>query len=422
MKIAVFGATLQAAVMSALFAERGHQVTWCPQQDSTTFQLQHFNFDVNVIKLLESQQNSGFLKFSHLSDSIQHQHDAYFFAFNPSNIDLAIQVAQMLRNQAIIHPKLMINGSTFGLNGTQKLQQILPKDAWVYLPDITQEGAALESITHAASIVIGVDQNAFAEQQIKELLRPIFPRRHQLIFMPILDAEFTKISISGMLATRISYMNDLAIVAEKLEIDIENVRQGLAADSRIGASYLYSGTGFGGENFSRDILALSQTVTDSGNKSRLLQQVWEINEQQKEILFRKFWNYFGANIQGKTVAIWGASFKENSASVFNSPIHKLLQAFWAQGVKVQLHDPRALPEIEKIYGQRDDLVLCSDQYQAVDKAHALCLVTAWKQYWSLDYAQLKQCMQYPFILDGRNIYDAAYVKAQGFVYEGVGRS
>jgi UDPglucose 6-dehydrogenase len=239
--------------------------------------------------------------------------------------------------------------------------------------------------------------------------------------MPILDAEFTKLSISGMLATRISYINDLAVVAEKLGIDIEHVRQGMGTDSRIGLSYLSPGAGFGGENFSHDIMTLANTVSGTGVKSQLLAQVWEINEQQKELLFRKLWNYFNGDLKGKTVAIWGASFKENTSRIQQSPIHVMLNALWAQGVKVQLHDPQALAEIEKIYGHRKDLIYCTDQYEAVKDSHALCLLTAWKQYWSPDYKKLLQTMQHPLILDGRNIFDPDYVKAQGFAYMGVGR-
>ncbi len=420
MKIAVFGATLQAVVMSALSSEMGHFVSWCPTPNLSQFQLQSLSLDTQLNRLIEIQQNNNSLKIVD-HQILDQEFDVYFFAFNPLNQDIALDVARQLSEKAIIHPKLMINGSTFGLHGTQKLQEILFKDAWVYWPDTTQDGRSIESISQAKSIVIGVDDQGFAKTQIQELLRPIFNRSEQIMFMPILDAEFTKLSISGMLATRISYMNDLALVAEKLNIDIENVRLGLGADNRIGSSYLYPGAGFGGENFSRDILTLSQTISETGNRSLLLQQVWDINEQQKEILFRKFWNYYHADLQGKKVAIWGAAFKEKSSSVVNSPIHKLLHAFWAQGVTVQLHDPKALKEIEAIYGSRDDLVYCNDQYDAVKNVDALCLLTAWKQYQSPDYQQLKQLMKHPFILDGRNIYNPTYVKAQGFAYEGVGR-
>ncbi|HCA5311120.1 nucleotide sugar dehydrogenase [Acinetobacter baumannii] len=419
MKIAVFGTTLHAGVMAALLAEYGNQIYWCTcvscEENISVLSYQ----DQEVNHYLNKQRKAGFLKESPFSE-IPLDIEVYLFCFSPTQIELALKTVEKLSERPIIHPKLMINGSTFGLQGTEKLKQHLPKDEWVYFPDVIQEGNAINSVLDVKHVIVGVESRD-ASEIMQELLRPFFQFSYQYLFMPILDAEFTKLSISGMLATRISYMNDLAMVAEKLGIDIANVKHGIAADTRIGAAYLSPGVGFGGENFSHDILTLSSTVLETGTKSRLLEQVWAINEQQKEILFRKLWNYYHCDLSGKTVAIWGASFKENTSNIHNSPIHILLAALWAQGVKVRLHDPQALDEIASIYGSREDLILCSDQYEAAQNAHALCLVTAWKQYWSPDFKRLQQLMKHPLILDGRNIYDPAYVKARGFAYEGVGR-
>lgn len=417
MKIAMFGTTLYAGVISSLLAESGHQVFICNDlQDHTAL----FNLrDQDVVRALEKQHQSGFLSYCNFA-ALPLDIDAYFFSFNPTQEAEALDVVQKLKMRTIIHPKLMINASTFGLNGTEKLKAVLTDDHWVYFPDIIQEGQAFKSVTSASKVIIGcADQQA--QGDLEEMLRPLFPRQQQYLFMPVLDAEFTKLSISGMLATRISYMNDLADVAEKLGIDIAHVRDGMAADSRIGESYLYSGAGFGGENFSHDILTLSHTISNTGTKSQLLGQVWDINEQQKEFLFRKLWNYYHGNLAGKTIAIWGAAFKQHTSSTSFSPIHPMLAALWAQGVTVRLHDPQALEEIHTIYGERDNLILCEDQYDAVNQAHGLCVLTAWKQYWSLDYTQLKLKLAHPLILDGRNIYQPDYVKSQGFAYMGVGR-
>ncbi|OBA10411.1 UDP-glucose 6-dehydrogenase [Acinetobacter calcoaceticus] len=419
MKIAVFGTTLHAGVMAALLAEYGNQIYWCTcvscEEDISVLTYQ----DQEVNNYLNKQRKAGFLKESAFSE-ISLDIEVYLFCFSPTQIELALKTVQKLSERPIVHPRLMINGSTFGLHGTEKLKQHLPKDEWVYFPDVIQEGNAINSVLNVKHVIVGVESRDTSEA-MQELLRPFFQFSYQYLFMPILDAEFTKLSISGMLATRISYMNDLAMVAEKLGIDIANVKHGIAADTRIGAAYLSPGVGFGGENFSHDILTLSSTVSETGTKSRLLEQVWAINEQQKEILFRKLWNYYHCSLNGKTVAIWGASFKENTSNIHNSPIHILLAALWAQGVIVRLHDPQALDEIAATYGPREDLILCTDQYEAAQDAHALCLVTAWKQYWSPDFKQLQQLMKHPLILDGRNIYDPAYVKAKGFAYEGVGR-
>ncbi|MHC3122504.1 nucleotide sugar dehydrogenase [Acinetobacter sp. GN11] len=419
MKIAVFGTTLHAGVMAALLAEYGNQIYWCTSVtcEENISVLSYQDQDVN--NYLNKQRKAGFLKESPFSE-IPLDIEVYLFCFSPTQIEFALKTVEKLSERPIVHPRLMINGSTFGLHGTEKLKQHLPKDEWVYFPDVIQEGNAINSVLNVKHVIVGVESRD-ASETMQELLRPFFQFSYQYLFMPILDAEFTKLSISGMLATRISYMNDLAMVAEKLGIDIANVKHGIAADTRIGAAYLSPGVGFGGENFSHDILTLSSTVSETGTKSRLLEQVWAINEQQKEILFRKLWNYYHCSLNGKTVAIWGASFKENTSNIHNSPIHILLAALWAQGVIVRLHDPQALDEIAATYGHREDLILCTDQYEAVRDAHALCLVTAWKQYWSPDFKQLQQLMKHPLILDGRNIYDPAYVKSKGFAYEGVGR-
>ena len=419
MKVAIFGNTLYAGVLSALLSESGHFVYWCSHINPNENGQQYSFHDESVSRLLEKQLSSGFLIYRDL-DSIPLDIDAYLFSFNQTQKQQVFQLLASLKQRPIIHPKLMINASTFGLHGTEHFQQILSEDDWAYLPDTIQEGNALQSLTQAKQLIVGCTQ-ANVQTKVKELLRPFFPLAQQYLFMPILDAEFTKLSISGMLATRISYINDLAVVAEKLGIDIASVRQGMAADNRIGSAYLSPGAGFGGENFSHDVLTLASTVANTGVKSQLLAQVWDINEQQKEILFRKLWNYYHGDLHGKTVAIWGASFKENTSSIQQSPIHPMLAALWAQGVTVRLHDPQALDEIEAMYGQREDLILCKDQYVAVQGVHGLCILTAWKQYWSPDFKQLIQLMSHPLILDGRNIYDPHYVKAQGFAYMGVGR-
>lgn len=420
MKINIFGATLQAAVFSGLFSDFGHEVFWCPNENASEAEITTQYQDNNVNQLLQKQISRGFLKLQNFSE-IELSHEVCLFSFSSSEYDRAVSIVKKIEALPTGASKLLINGSTFGLEGTKRLSSYSSKNLWAYLPDNIQEGNAINSITQIQKIIIGIESDQ-TEVLLRELFRPLFPAKHQFLFMPLLDAEFTKLSISGMLATRISYMNDLAIVSEKLGIDIANVQQGLGADSRIGSSYLSPGAGFGGENFSHDILTLSNTVADTGVKSRLLEQVWEINEQQKEILFRKLWNYFNGDLKGRTIAIWGASFKENTSSIQNASIHSMLNALWAQGVVVKLHDPEALQEIEDTYGQRKDLILCQDQYDTCKNADALCLMTAWKQYWSPDYPMLKNLMKYPLILDGRNIYDPQYLKNQGFVYDGVGRS
>lgn len=383
MKIAIYGQTLQADTLVKIFSHYGHHVHWCCDD----------------------------------AKDVSHDLDCYIFCYAPTEKEKAYKIVNQLVNY---HAKgrLMINGSTFGLHGTAELQAILPNDHWAYLPDTIQEGNAIGSFVNAKQAIVGLETDD-AKVLIKELLRPMFPLDHQILFMPILDAEFAKLSISGMLATRISYMNDLANVAEKLGVDILNVKQGMAADSRIGSTYLSPGVGFGGENFSQDILTLSSEVSKTGIKSRLLEQVWNINEDQKEILFRKLWNYYQTDLKGKKIAIWGAAFKENTASTHNSPVHKMIQALLAQGVHIQLFDPEANSAIQMMYG--DSVHIVENEYEALKNADALCLLTAWQQFYNPDYSLMKTLMNHPLILDGRNIYDPEYMRHQGFIYEGIGR-
>lgn len=415
MNVTILGHSLFAAVLAAGLSESGHNVDWC-LDDIATLNIP----DPSLSSLLAQQAQAGFLNCVHLNHS-HRQPEAIFVAMTPSQQAFAQTQIQALCQQISSDQVYWINASTFGLHGTEKLQPFCKAPVWLYLPDVIQEGNALNSFKQSRQLIVGCERPE-AQQWVQTLFRAIFPLPQQYLFMPILDAEFCKLSISGMLATRISYMNDLAAVAEKLNIDIRHVQLGLAADSRIGSSYLAAGAGFGGENFSHDILTLSDTVSRYGVKSRLLEQVWQINEQQKEILFRKLWQHFQGQLQGKTIAIWGAAFKENTANTQFSSTHLLLKALWAQGAIVKLHDPQALPSIASEYGQRPDLQLFSDQYAATEGVDALCVMTAWKQYYSPNWLQLKQHMQHALVLDGRNIYDPQYVKSQGFMYQGVGRA
>lgn len=383
MQLAILGDTLQADTLTTIFSRFGHHID-------------RYDHEVDVV-----------------TDDVE----CYIFCFAPTEKARAQALIERI-SQTSNSGKLMINGSTFGLHGTAELQALSPNNHWVYLPDTIQEGNAEGSFINAQQAIIGCESE-HAKILMKELLRPMFPLAHQVLFMPILDAEFAKLSISGMLATRVSYMNDLANVAEKLGVDILNVKQGMAADSRIGATYLSPGVGFGGENFSQDILTLSSEVSKTGVKSRLLEQVWEINEDQKEVLFRKLWDYYQTDLKDKVVAIWGAAFKENTSSIHNSPVHKMIDALLAQDVKIQLFDPKAGSEISKIYG--DKLHIVGDEYTALKNADALCVLTPWQQFYNPDYSLMKSLMTHPLILDGRNIYDPKFMQQQGFIYKGIGR-
>jgi UDPglucose 6-dehydrogenase len=330
-------------------------------------------------------------------------------------------VLEHLSDQAV---QVLVNQSSFPVGTSETMQQRL-HDAGcqcvvVTLPELLQEGAALATFMRPDHILLGCD-DAEAQTLMRELLRPYNRRRDVIQVMRPREAEFAKLAIGGMLAARLSLMNDLAGLAEKLDVDIENIRQAVGSDPRIGEAYLYPGCGFGGRGFSRDVMTLTETLRQGDQSAGLLEAVLAINEKQKEVLFRKFWQHYRGDVKGRQVAIWGAAFKPGSSKVDNAPVLALLKAFWAQGITTHVHDPLALDNLLAWAGEQPLLVVHQDPMEATVGCHALLLVTEWKCYWGPDWQELKSSMAVPLLLDGRNIYDPAYVRQQGFTYSGVGR-
>ena len=422
MKINVYGDNLCALVSAAIFASVGHEICLCLPDGyiKNTLQAGKEAYpEPRLQDMLQQQLDEHRLSFSGLAQPISHDIDAVFLAFAAKDFNLAEQIVRRLAQHD--QPLVVINQSTFVLGSSEKLAaQLSISQSLVYVPDFIQEGMAIDSMARPNKIILGMN-DARAEQQLREIFRPFNRLKDLFLTMSLREAEFTKLAVSGMLATRISFMNDLSNVADTIGVDIEQIRIGIGSDKRIGESYLYPGCGFGGQSFSEDVINLAQTVSELGIKSKLLDQVLQINEDQKEVLFRKLWRYFDCDLHGKTIAIWGAAYKPNTNKIDNAPILKLLDALWAQGAIVKLHDPKALLKIEQLYGKHQQLILCDDQYNAAIDVDALMLVTEWKQYWNPNFKALKKSMRRPLILDGRNIYNPYYVQELGFEYIGIGR-
>jgi UDPglucose 6-dehydrogenase len=422
MKIHVYGDNLCALVSAALFASVGHDIWLCLPEGRVKQTLDADGEaypEPRLQGLLDQQRKEQRLVYTDLNEPVPDDLDAVFLAFAPKDFALAEQIVKNLGTHQ--QQLLVINQSTFAVGcSTHLASHLSPLQSLVYVPDFIQEGMAIDSIARPNKIILGMD-NPRAENQIREIFRPFNRLKDHFLKMSLREAEFTKLAVSGMLATRISFMNDLSNVADALGVDIEQVRVGIGSDKRIGEAYLYPGCGFGGQSFSEDVMNLAQTVSGVGIKSKLLQQVLQINEDQKEVLFRKLWRYFDCNLSHKTIGIWGAAYKPNTNKIDNAPTLKILEALWAQGVTVKLHDPVALEKIAQHYGPHDQLILCQTQYEAATDVDALMLVTEWKQYWNPNFRRLKQSMNHPLILDGRNIYNPYYLKDMGFEYIGIGR-
>ncbi|MDW5375420.1 UDP-glucose/GDP-mannose dehydrogenase family protein [Halomonas sp. HP20-15] len=287
-------------------------------------------------------------------------------------------------------------------------------------PEFLKEGAAIEDFARGARIVVGTESPR-VRTLMRECYAPYNRNHEKLIFMDVRSAELTKYAANAMLATKISFMNEIANLAERLGADIEQVRHGIGSDPRIGYHFIYPGCGYGGSCFPKDVQALARTASEIGYRSELLEAVEAVNNRQKTTLFTKLSQAFDGSLAGKTVAVWGLAFKPNTDDMREAPSRTLMEALWAAGARVRAFDPEAMAECRRLYGERDDLVLVDGREQAVSGADALVICTEWKAFRSIDFAWLKAQLATPVVVDGRNLYDPEAVKAAGLLYFAVGR-
>ncbi|WP_339842971.1 UDP-glucose/GDP-mannose dehydrogenase family protein [uncultured Cobetia sp.] len=287
-------------------------------------------------------------------------------------------------------------------------------------PEFLKEGAALDDFTRGARIVVGTDSEAVRER-MRECYAPYNRNHEKLMFMDVRAAELTKYAANAMLATKISFMNEISNLAERLGADIEEVRRGIGSDPRIGYHFIYPGCGYGGSCFPKDVQALARTASQVGYDAELLTAVESVNKRQKVTLFDKLSRAFDGDLKGKTIAVWGLAFKPNTDDMRDAPSRTLMEALWAAGATVQAYDPEAMKECRRIYGERDDLVLVADRQQAVKGADALVVCTEWKEFRTLDGEWLKAQLGFPVVVDGRNLFEPAAMKAAGLMYYAVGR-
>lgn len=425
MKISVYGNTHYAWVAAAKLAEKGNQVSlYVGVRESRSA-----GFDAGrewmLPELLSEQQESGRLV---IQDDCCGHGPVHLLAddYTPASLRTAIQ--PLLDN---------IESDTFVLVLTQlpvgelkKLQHeidelLAGKNAvgHVYLaalPLFIREGSALADFEHPQLFLLGSEEKPVIDC-VKELMRPFMRQAAEVMVVPVAAAELIKFGINAMLATRISFMNEMAALSEKIGVDIELVRQGMGADPRVGRDYLQAGCGFGGPSFAGDLLSFARTIKEELDTEGLIEAVLAINETQTEILFRKIWRFFRGNLAGKSVAIWGAAFKPGTSSVNNSVVHPLLLALWAQGCRTRVYDPLALDALQKVYPAEPLLEFAESAQDAAKGADAIALVTAWDEFWSPDFTELAANMVSPVFFDGRNLYEPEQMQAHGFRYFGIGR-
>jgi UDPglucose 6-dehydrogenase len=286
-------------------------------------------------------------------------------------------------------------------------------------PEFLKEGAAIADFMKPDRVIVGTD-SARATELLRSLYEPFTRNRDRMIVMDVRSAELTKYAANAMLATKISFMNELANLAERFGADIESVRIGIGADPRIGYGFIYPGVGYGGSCFPKDVQALQRSAEEVGYDASILAAVESVNNRQKQILFDKIKAHFG-DVRGKTIGIWGLSFKPNTDDMREAASRVLMESLWAAGAKVRAYDPVAMPECHRLYGERADLTLCRTSPEVLEGADALAIVTEWQEFRSPDFESIKDTLRTPVIFDGRNLYDPADMARAGFTYYAIGR-
>ena len=432
MKVSVFGCELSGLVTASALAQTGNQVIGLPIGNARVEDLRQAMMpreEPGLSQLVKNQMAEGSLLFEE-DWRVGVKHGEVLILSMPSwRLERAEEVIEKI-GQYATEDVLVVNQSSFPIGTADRFEAklrlafaergLVAKVSVVAMPEFISEGSALSDFIAPDRIVLG-SHNAQSIKKIRDLMRPFNRITDQVKVMSTRAAEYTKYAVNALLATRISLVNELANNAEHFDIDMEEVRQGLGSDGRIGFSYLYPGCGFGGPSFASDVKNLVETLESKGYDADLLKTVLSNNETQKEVLFRKAWRFFNTDLKGKTIAIWGLSFKPNTSTVENAPSMKTIEALVAQGAKVKVYDPKAMPDFAVQWTGAPGVELVETMYDALEDADAVFLMTEWKMFWSPDYQLMKSKMKTPVIFDGRNIYDKDVLKEHGFRYFGVGR-
>ncbi|MEM7293307.1 MAG: UDP-glucose/GDP-mannose dehydrogenase family protein, partial [Pseudomonadota bacterium] len=287
-------------------------------------------------------------------------------------------------------------------------------------PEFLKEGAAIEDFMKPDRIVVGTDDD-YAIERMRALYAPFCRNHDRLVFMNVRSSELTKYAANAILATKISFMNELANMAEALGADIESVRTGIGSDPRIGYQFIYPGCGYGGSCFPKDVKALVATAGSIDYNAELLSAVEAVNERQKRVLFNKLNKHFDGNLKDKTIAIWGLAFKPNTDDMREAPSRVLMESLWEAGAKVKAYDPVAMQEARNLYPDQQNLALMGTAMDALNGADALAICTEWREFRSPNWARLRESLKHPLVFDGRNLFDPSVVKAEGLQYFPIGR-
>jgi UDPglucose 6-dehydrogenase len=436
MRVTIFGTGYVGLVTGACLAEVGNHVVCMDIDPSKVERLERGEipiYEPGLEAIVRRTVAAGRLSFTTDATAATRHGEVLFIAVGtPSDEDGSADLRAVLSVARTIGrnlqpEQLVVTKSTVPVGTAAKVRQAIAETQTgdfrprvASNPEFLKEGAAIKDFMQPDRIVIGVDDERSATQ-LRRLYAP-FNRNHQKIFeMDIASAELTKYAANAMLATKISFMNELANIAERVGADIERVRIGIGSDPRIGYHFIYPGAGYGGSCFPKDVRALARTAADHGHQAHILQSVETVNRAQKQRLYEKLASHFGNDLSGRSIALWGLAFKPETDDMREAPSLVLMDALWQAGATVRAHDPKAMHETRQICGPRDDLELLDDPYEALEGADALVVITEWKAFWSPDFDRIRAMLKQPVIFDGRNIYDPAQMQTLGFVHYGIGR-
>ncbi len=441
MRVAIFGTGYVGLVTGTCLAEVGHDVI-CVDIDQAKVD----GLDSGVIPIYEpglepmvkANHAAGRLRFStDAAQAVAHGELVFVAVGTPPDEDGSADLQYVLAVARTIgthlqRPTVVVNKSTVPVGTADKVRAMIAQTLAargvqidfdvVSNPEFLKEGAAVEDCMRPDRIVIGAD-NPAAVDQLRRLYAPFNRNHDRIVVMDVRSAELTKYAANAMLATKISFMNEMANIAEKVGADIEMVRQGIGSDPRIGWHFIYPGAGYGGSCFPKDVQALAHTAQLHGHAPTLLDAVEAVNEHQKGHLYALMLRHYGGSeaLRGKTIALWGLAFKPNTDDMRAASSRRLLQQLWDAGATVRAFDPEAMDETRRIYGARADLILCNSADDALAGADALVVITEWKQFRSPDFAQLRVGLRDAVVFDGRNLYEPGDVEAAGLAYYGIGR-
>jgi len=441
MQITIYGAGYVGLVTAACFAEMGNQVICVDIDQARITRLQEGECPIHepgLPEMLANHRQAGRLRFTtSIDEGVAHGLYQFIAVGTPSDVDgsadlkyvtsCARSIAERLDGQY----RVVVVKSTVPVGTCDAVKKIISETlharnmfaeiSVVSNPEFLREGAAISDFMECDRIIVGTS-DLRATQTMADLYTPFDRGEKRTIYMDVRSSELTKYAANAMLATKISFMNEMSQLADRLGSNIESVRLGIGSDPRIGAHFLHAGCGFGGSCFPKDVRALTQMASAVEYQADLIQSVLAVNEKQKHVLFQKLNQHFEGNLKNKTIAIWGLSFKPNTDDIREASSLCLMESLWKAGARVQAHDPAAMKEVHNHYGVRSDLTLFDTPEAGLKDADALVIVTEWPIFLSPNFAHMQKLLRSKVIVDGRNIYNPEHIQSLGFTYYSIGRN